>query len=532
MDAIKRLFAGPVEDEDGRIAEMTVKIDKLRESVSTLKGQLAGYTESRAERDLYRTLMRVISEATDFEGLLSVLVDALADLLHARYGAVFLLDPDTDLFSCSFSRGYASERFPEIPRNRSAMGQCLKTRGILWEPDFRAKADFFVNLGQDPGEYNVLMIPVILFNTETAVIRLANVDEKGEVIASTVIRDAIPLISSQLERLKLLHRNEQAYKRLDASFSIARLLENTLDEADILRNLCAKIPRLVPARACIIALSDESGHVRPAVTWPNGFHLGGNPQSETIYLRNLLQAWPEGTAMISDIRRDRRWSWPVPDVKSLCMVPIRQRSVIRGLIIIVGPAHEVYEDVHMKYVGLAAAQASVTLERAAYFRRQEELASCDGLTGLLNHRMFQEMVRAEMDRSSRYGRPLTLLLFDIDHFKKFNDTYGHPVGDEVIKMVARAAKASGRTTDKVFRYGGEEFCVLLPETAVESATVLAERIRSRIEADRSVNGLSVTVSLGVTQFHPGEGAEPFIDRTDRGMYASKEGGRNRFTVMP
>ncbi len=260
------------------------------------------------------------------------------------------------------------------------------------------------------------------------------------------------------------------------------------------------------------------------------YRPGGNPQSEQIYLRNLLQSWPDGSTIISDIRKDRRWSWAVADIRSLCMVPLRIRTVLRGMIISLGPRDEPYDENLVRFVGLAGSQASVTLERAAYFRRQEELASCDGLTGLLNHRVFQEMVRSEIDRGQRYNRPLTLLLFDIDHFKKFNDTYGHPVGDEVIKMVARAAKSASRTTDKVFRYGGEEFCVLLPETPVDNGAILAERIRSHIEKDRTVKGLSVTVSLGVTQFRAGEGPEAFIDRADNGMYRSKEGGRNRFTV--
>ncbi len=525
-------FSSSADEHDNKNAEYELHISKLKDSVTILKGRLAGHKECRAERDLYRTFMKVLTDATDPDQLLKDLIDALAELLHARYAGIFVLDQETETFVYKFGKGYNPDLLPEIPRNQSAMGKCFKNRSIIWEQLFRDKADLYVDLKQVPSEYNLLLIPVFLFGMEMAVVRLANVDEAAEVTASAVMRGMIPVISAQLERLHLQERNEQAMKGLDVSFSIARLLENTLSEREIIQNICAKIPKLVPAKACLVALYDDDNRMRPLLSWPNGFHLGGNPQSELIYLRNLLEAWPDGSTIIADIHKDRRWGWAVQDIRALCMCPIRFRGTLRGLVIVLGQRFgETLDETSAKFIGLAATQASVTLERAAYFRRQEELASCDGLTGLFNHRMFQETIRSEIDRSIRYDRTLSMLMFDIDHFKKFNDTYGHPVGDEVIKMVARIAKSSGRQTDRTFRYGGEEFCVIMPETPVENATLLAERIRTRIESDRSVKGLSVTVSLGITQFRAGEKPETLIDRADQALYKSKESGRNRFTVL-
>jgi diguanylate cyclase len=121
-------------------------------------------------------------------------------------------------------------------------------------------------------------------------------------------------------------------------------------------------------------------------------------------------------------------------------------------------------------------------------------------------------------------------MLDIDHFKKFNDTYGHPVGDEVIKMVARTLKAMVRSTDRAFRYGGEEFAVVLPETTPENGARLAERIRQHMEADRSVKGLVITVSIGVGGVIASETPEAFIKRVDGALYCAKETGRNRVVV--
>ena len=181
-------------------------------------------------------------------------------------------------------------------------------------------------------------------------------------------------------------------------------------------------------------------------------------------------------------------------------------------------------------LGIVAAQTSMTLERASYFSQQEDFARCDGLTGLLNHRMFQETIRAEYDRVKRYGNHVSLIMLDIDHFKKFNDAYGHPVGDKVIAMVARAIKSLIRSTDRAFRYGGEEFSVILPETTAENGARLAERLRQQIGADRSVKGLVITISLGVGEVNISETPEGFIKRVDGALYSAKETGRNRVVV--
>jgi diguanylate cyclase len=122
-------------------------------------------------------------------------------------------------------------------------------------------------------------------------------------------------------------------------------------------------------------------------------------------------------------------------------------------------------------------------------------------------------------------------MLDIDHFKKFNDTYGHPVGDEVIKMVARTIKGISRPTDRSFRYGGEEFAIILTETTCENGLIFAGRLRQKVEEDRSVKNLSITISLGLSGLRPDESAESFIKRTDAGLYDAKESGRNRVVCV-
>ncbi|MBI4184049.1 MAG: diguanylate cyclase [Proteobacteria bacterium] len=162
----------------------------------------------------------------------------------------------------------------------------------------------------------------------------------------------------------------------------------------------------------------------------------------------------------------------------------------------------------------------------------EGLALRDPLTGLLNRRGFEARLAEEVGRCRRYGRPLSLAMLDLDHFKKVNDTYGHPVGDEVLAAVAARLTAGMRGNDIAARYGGEEFIVLLPETTAEAALTVAERLRRRLAetpvATAAGRALPVTVSIGVAAFPGvGEGAEALIAAADRALYAAKEAGRNR-----
>ena len=170
--------------------------------------------------------------------------------------------------------------------------------------------------------------------------------------------------------------------------------------------------------------------------------------------------------------------------------------------------------------------------------RLKELVYRDGLTGLYNHRYFQESLTNELTRAARYHSSVSLILFDIDFFKKINDTHGHPAGDLVLMNIARAISSAVRPCDIVARYGGEEFAVILPETSAAGVKVFAARVRRCVEGIATlVDGqlIYVTVSAGATTFNK-DGANAtkrtLIEAADRGLYMSKQNGRNQVTVLP
>ncbi|HEX6941013.1 MAG TPA: PleD family two-component system response regulator [Longimicrobiales bacterium] len=161
------------------------------------------------------------------------------------------------------------------------------------------------------------------------------------------------------------------------------------------------------------------------------------------------------------------------------------------------------------------------------------LSISDGLTGLYNHRHIQEVVREEFERAKRSREPLAVVMFDFDHFKKVNDTYGHQVGDRVLQEMAMILRRTAREIDKLGRYGGEEFIAVLPDTGIDDAATFAERVRERVERHPFAVGrarpLHLTVSAGVATYpHPAVyNPRTLIHRADQALYTAKAEGRNR-----
>lgn len=178
------------------------------------------------------------------------------------------------------------------------------------------------------------------------------------------------------------------------------------------------------------------------------------------------------------------------------------------------------------------ARIRVNIKRSERLRKE---SATDFLTGAFNRRAMETRLAIELQRSHRFGRIFTVGLVDIDHFKAFNDTYGHLVGDEVLRAIARKIQAQLRDIDVVSRFGGEEFFIIMPETEKKNARTAMERVRSAIAstilAGPDGADVSVSVSIGIAEF-PGDGteAEPLIKAADMAMYQSKAGGRNRLTV--
>ena len=185
----------------------------------------------------------------------------------------------------------------------------------------------------------------------------------------------------------------------------------------------------------------------------------------------------------------------------------------------------------------AMARKSAELSREIDRLRQdlqelEDAASHDRLTGAWNRRRFEEALAAEMSLASRRRAPMSLTILDLDHFKRINDTYGHPAGDAVLVGAAATFRSVLRTSDALVRWGGDEFIILSPATGLEGAVNLAERLRAALLAAAFPPANGITLSAGVTEYREGESITALMDRADKALYQAKASGRNRVVGDP
>jgi len=157
----------------------------------------------------------------------------------------------------------------------------------------------------------------------------------------------------------------------------------------------------------------------------------------------------------------------------------------------------------------------------------EELSIKDGLTEACNRRCLEDKLEEYLTLAKRYNRPLSIIMFDIDLFKQINDLYGHDVGDKVLKTIANIVLSNIRATDILARYGGEEFVIISPETTLEDAKALAEKLRKEIENFLFEEGFSITCSFGVTSLNQEDTKETILKRVDEALYKAKREGRNK-----
>jgi diguanylate cyclase (GGDEF)-like protein len=221
----------------------------------------------------------------------------------------------------------------------------------------------------------------------------------------------------------------------------------------------------------------------------------------------------------------------VRGLQALKIFPLRAGESTVGTLVCGARKPDALPESAQRELSMLALQAAEALVRTRLYEQMERLATTDGLTGLLNRRTFNAQITARLREAQRYRRPLSLLLLDVDHFKKVNDTYGHPAGDAVLRGVAQLAQQQARETDLVARYGGEEMALVLPETDARGALVIGERIRAAVAAAQhptEQGALKVTLSVGVATWPgAGEDAAGLIESADRALYRAKQGGRNR-----
>jgi diguanylate cyclase (GGDEF)-like protein len=341
-----------------------------------------------------------------------------------------------------------------------------------------------------------------------------------------------------LEAGALLRKERQARARATSVARITRMAASRYEPEALLQAVAPELMAASGADHVILYLKAPRGSALIAVAW-----AGTSPEEEeTIAAQSLEPA----TSLMAPLLKGRPVLFqdeaqpppvhvhPFAEAASLLIVPLAVRDQLLGAVSLVSlERFEHFDASAIEFLGDVAQQVALGVENARLFLALSQMASTDELTQLANRRRFTEALRRELGRARRTGLPLSLILVDVDHLKKVNDTFGHPSGDAAIRHVAAALKEGRRDTDVVARFGGEEFVLLLPGTDHLGATKAAERVRVRLSTTLLDGVGQVTASMGVATW-PQDGAteERLVWVADQRLYSAKEGGRNRVCAAP
>ncbi len=329
---------------------------------------------------------------------------------------------------------------------------------------------------------------------------------------------------------------EQRLRERALLFDLLRESVSSLDLEVLLERLANRLGPALELRELVVLVKDAEGRFVVRASW--GFAteraLVGRALDEGQGVTSASIATGR-SVVIDDVSAapDYLAFWgEVPRSGSFMSVPIRLRDEVIGALALTRPPHDPLTELEARFLSALADQIALAIHNAQLFARLEELSTIDELTRLPNRRYLHARLEREMADARRYGHPLSLLMIDIDHFKKLNDRAGHPVGDEALVAVSTRLRAALRDVDTVTRWGGEEFVVLLSHTGQREAAQVAEKLRRAILAidapwAREQPGGHLSLSIGVAELAPGEDGPALVQRADRAVYVAKRAGRNR-----
>lgn len=354
-----------------------------------------------------------------------------------------------------------------------------------------------------------------------------------------ILKISASQIEDVLQNTRLLQQMNQQSKEFKALYYASKEMLKYVKLEETINGFLMLLQPFIKYDYAIVTLKDENGE--QIIRFQKGFDekLLDKKVSE-----NTLTLWAINHKTILDIKKygekKRKVHVLSEDIKlgdfnRLIIIPIIIDAEEKEGALILFFLEEGPTEYEKNLLEILTNQLTTSIAKALYVEKINLMATTDGLTGVYNHRHFQEKFSEVLERAKRYDEIFSLILLDIDFFKKVNDTYGHPVGDLVLKKVSQKIKSSSRKIDIVARYGGEEFAIILPQIDRDNALKFAERLRKEISEMTIIfdgGKLNVTVSMGISSF-PSDGQEKavLIDKADKCLYEAKKLGRNRVIVV-
>ncbi|HXZ94289.1 MAG TPA: diguanylate cyclase [Dehalococcoidia bacterium] len=372
---------------------------------------------------------------------------------------------------------------------------------------------------------------------------------EGKIVAIVAISERRDEKLYSVEDIDLLESiTAQVAASMEKEFSRARLREQD-QETTLLNRLTSIITSSVSIQMIFEGFAQELKKVAD-IDWATIALLDGDELLFMVLSSTIGSAWQPGERLPlkgtatelacrerqavyePDLKRHHRfWTWESylqRGIRSVVYLPLSVTDRTIGSLILASRKPNAYNRSQIKLLEKVALQIAAPIENAQLYARLEQKSRLDELTGLFNRRYFEERLKDELARHSRYNDVFSIFMIDLDNFKAYNDVYGHPSGDMLLGQIGRIIKNSVRNVDQAFRYGGDEFVVILPQTARDSAFVVAERVRRQIAEEMEKKAIAVTCSIGLASY-PEDGmlSGELVDVADTALYHAKRTGGNR-----
>jgi len=347
-----------------------------------------------------------------------------------------------------------------------------------------------------------------------------------------LLQDITERVAVSMEKEYLHEQIRQREEELAIINRSSSILSSSLDIQTIYGSFIRELKKAVSVNWAAITLIEENDILFLALSsdigspWQVGERIplkGSATEWVTAHRRPLVEP---------DLAQERRFFTGKyhlqQGVRSIVYLPLIVGDKVIGSLIVASTEPEAYSQRHVKLLEQLASQIAMPVENSRLYARTEEQARMDELTGLLNRRSLDEQITSEINRHSRYGGVFSIIIFDLDSFKLFNDKKGHLAGDELLAKVGRIVRNAIRSADQAFRYGGDEFAILLPQTGIEEAYQVAERVRAQIASRLKTGSLSITASLGLASW-PADGVDlnEIVAAADAALYNAKRSGGNQ-----
>ncbi len=505
-----------------------LKTKKSKKAINELKDMknsalnLEPSTESSFfDEDRFSHLVKYIIEAREE---LNDMLNFTKKVINAESATLFILEGDNLVLRASTVESSSEPTYAE----KSYLLGLIKEKKPIVRP--KLKGSFF-GLGyrstKNIGSF--LCVPVLDGDIALGALVIASNMENAFGDSEKDITGEFALqIRQILKRMRMFVEIERFTKGFKTQQEASSKFSRSLEVEKIAAVFVELVSRMVSSSAAGFFIADK-GKLR--VIAKKGFE----PDKESFYTKNtFFKLIIKNKQLLHFSRLDKKpavYPFKVNDTKTFLGIPIIPEQDVLGIIAVTSKETNAISSFQVHIIQTIADQAAMCISNALLHKQVENLAITDGLTGLYNHKHFQERLNDEFKRIKRIPQTLSLMLIDIDHFKKINDIHGHPAGDTVLSNLSIMLKKTLRGIDFLARYGGEEFVAVLMGTGSNGAKKMAERLRSAVMNNVfhiDGNNLSITLSIGVAT-HPNDAEDKaaLIDKADQALYYAKENGRNQ-----